>query len=73
MHRLNIKVVDAVVDLVFGEMQFNPHKVGKPLDLGLSGCFSARRGSYRVIYEIYDESKVVRITAVGHRSDVYRS
>ena len=31
-----------------------------------------RAGDYRVVYEVDDASRTVTITAVGHRSDVYR-
>jgi mRNA-degrading endonuclease RelE of RelBE toxin-antitoxin system len=37
------------------------------------GTWSARRGSYRVLYEIDDEKRLVIVTAVEHRSDAYRS
>ena len=31
-----------------------------------------RAGSYRIIYEIDDHSKIITILHVGHRRDVYR-
>ena len=31
-----------------------------------------RVGSYRIIYLIKDEVKIVKITKVGHRKDIYR-
>ncbi|WP_425428130.1 type II toxin-antitoxin system RelE family toxin [Allonocardiopsis opalescens] len=36
-----------------------------------AGTRSARRGAYRVLYEIDDEQMTV--TAIEHRADVYRS
>lgn len=36
-----------------------------------SDKFTARRGTYRVIYMIDDESNLVTIMAIGHRADVY--
>jgi mRNA interferase RelE/StbE len=33
----------------------------------------ARRGTYRVLYEIDDEDRVVTVTAIEHRADAYRS
>jgi mRNA interferase RelE/StbE len=50
----------------------NPHRLGKPLTLGLAGRFSARRGPYRVIYEIDETERLVRVLAIGHRRDIYR-
>jgi len=40
--------------------------------LGLEGAHSARRGDYRVIYEIDEDEHRVYILFVEHRSDVYR-
>ena len=34
--------------------------------------YRVRQGPYRVVYEIDDASKVVRIVKVGHRREVYR-
>ncbi|MGH7174302.1 MAG: type II toxin-antitoxin system RelE family toxin [Gemmataceae bacterium] len=36
------------------------------------GRFAARRGPYRIIYELDDAAKLVRVVAIGHRRDVYR-
>ncbi len=38
----------------------------------LSGAWRIRVGAYRVLYDIYDAHKVVVITDVGQRKDVYR-
>jgi len=35
--------------------------------------FSARRGTYRVIYRIDDKARVVTVVDVAHHSDVYRT
>jgi mRNA-degrading endonuclease RelE of RelBE toxin-antitoxin system len=48
--------------------------VGKQLLLPpYAGTWSARRGTYRVLYEIDLDNRVVTVTAVEHRADVYRS
>lgn len=46
--------------------------VGKPLAAALAGTFSARRGSFRILYEVADATRSVTVTAVPHRSQVYR-
>lgn len=39
----------------------------------LAGVWSARRGTYRILYEIDDVERVVRVLDVSHRGDVYRA
>jgi mRNA interferase RelE/StbE len=46
--------------------------VGKPLERELTGLWSARRGPYRILYEIIDEELVVVVIHVDHRADIYR-
>jgi mRNA interferase RelE/StbE len=70
--RLPEKVATAVVEFLYGSLAANPHRVGKPLKLGLGGLHSARRGDYRVIYRIDDQRRQVTVVAIEHRSDVYR-
>jgi mRNA interferase RelE/StbE len=70
--RLPEKVATAVAEFLYGSLAASPYRVGKPLKLGLSGLHSARRGDYRVIYRIDDQSREVTIMAIEHRSDVYR-
>ena len=41
-------------------------------DLEHEGHWSARRGPYRIIYELLEDEQIVRVIAIGHRRDVYR-
>ena len=50
----------------------NPHRVGKPLRAPMAGLSSARRGEYRVVYEIHEERVHVVVVAIKHRRDAYR-
>lgn len=34
--------------------------------------YRIRVGTYRVLYRIDDQSRLVEVTAIGHRRDVYR-
>jgi mRNA interferase RelE/StbE len=43
-----------------------------PLNGDLRGLFKLREGSYRIIFEILHEEKVILVHAVGHRRDVYK-
>ncbi len=70
--RLPEKVATAAVEFLYGSLAANPHRVGKPLKLGLAGLHSARRGDYRVIYRINDHEQRVDVVAIEHRSDIYR-
>jgi mRNA interferase RelE/StbE len=70
--RLPEKVAVAVVEFLYGSLAASPHRVGKPLKLGLEGLYSARRGDYRVIYRIDDDHRRVDAVAIEHRSDIYR-
>jgi mRNA interferase RelE/StbE len=70
--RLPGKVASAVVEFLYASLAEGPHRVGKPLKLGLEGMSSARRGDYRVIYRIDDEQHLVTVLAIEHRSDIYR-
>ena len=71
-HDLPESVVAAVIAFLRGPLAENPYRVGKPLRDALEGLYSARRGDYRVIYEIHEHRVVVRIVRVQHRRDVYR-
>jgi len=31
-----------------------------------------RAGNYRIIYEIHDDTLMVRVTKIGHRKDIYK-
>lgn len=50
----------------------NPRRLGKPLRFELEGRWSARRGPYRIVYSIDDDTRIVTVLAVAHRADVYR-
>jgi mRNA-degrading endonuclease RelE of RelBE toxin-antitoxin system len=69
--RLPISVAAAVLETLSAIAE-NPRRLGKPLMLEHQGRFSARRGPYRIIYELDDDERLVRVVAIGHRRDVYR-
>lgn len=61
-----------MVELVTGDLLREPRRVGKPLRPELAGRWAARRGSYRVLYAIDDDTGVVTVLSVEHRGDFYR-
>ena len=67
------RIVPAIVEFVFGDLAKAPRRVGKPLERELAGSFGARRGPYRVLYEIDEDKELVTILRVAHRSEAYRS
>lgn len=67
------RVAWAVHEFVRGPLCREPFRVGKPLSPPLEGTYSARRGSFRILYEIDEETRTVTVTAVQYRADVYRS
>ncbi|MEU8384513.1 type II toxin-antitoxin system RelE/ParE family toxin [Streptosporangium sp. NPDC048865] len=71
--RLPAKIVPAVWEFITGPLLDNPRRVGKPLDEPLAPQWSARRGDYRVLYLIDDDTVVVQVITIQHRSDAYRS
>jgi mRNA-degrading endonuclease RelE of RelBE toxin-antitoxin system len=72
LNQLPEKVRDAALAAIFGPIAENPGRLGKPLIGGLEGLRSARRGDYRIIYEIFEDEETVLIHRVQHRRDVYR-
>ncbi len=73
LDRLPPKVRDAAIALMLGAMAESPRRVGKPLVGDLAGLWSARRGDYRIVYEIDDDARTLLVHRVQHRRDIYRS
>ena len=70
--KLPDKVAAACLEFIFGPLADNPHRLGHALRGELAGLHSARRSTYRVLYEIRDHELVIIIVHVAHRRDVYR-
>lgn len=73
LNRLPEKVRTAVLEAIFGSIAENPRRAGKPLTGELEGLHVARRGEFRVIYEIDDAARTVLIHRAQHRRSAYRS
>lgn len=39
---------------------------------GFEDRYRLRQGSYRIVYEVDDRSRVVTVVKIGHRREVYR-
>lgn len=72
LERLPQKVAAATVEFMLGPLIEDPRRVGHPLRRELAGLWSARKGAYRIIYELNDPEHEVQVVRIDHRSDVYR-
>jgi len=70
--RLPERVAAAIVEFMVGPLLEGPQQVGKPLQRELAGYWSARRGAYRVVYRLDENTNAVRVVRIEHRADVYR-
>ena len=74
-----------MLEFLNGDLLRTPRRVGHELQRELAGTWSARRGVYRILYEIHDradteptpdagpeDAGMVRVVDVDHRGDVYR-
>jgi mRNA interferase RelE/StbE len=70
--RLPEAVAFAAFEFINGPLLDNPYRVGRRLLPPLDDRYSARRGSYRIIYRIDDKARTVTVVDVDHRSGVYK-
>ena len=73
METLPEKVAAVAYAFITGPLLDDPHRVGKPLHPPMAPAWTASRGTYRIIYHLDDAQEIVEVTAIGHRSDAYRT
>jgi mRNA-degrading endonuclease RelE of RelBE toxin-antitoxin system len=73
LKRLPEKIRDAALTALKGTIRENPPRLGTKLVGELDGLYSARRGDYRIIYDIIDDPKMVVVHRIQHRAEAYRS
>jgi len=66
-------VATAAYEFITGPLLREPYRVGKRLLPPMDDRFSARRGTYRIIYRIDDKNRIVTVVDVDHRRDAYRT
>lgn len=66
-------VAAAAYEFMTGPLLREPYRVGKRLLPPLDDRFSARRGTYRIIYRVDDKTRMVTVVDISHRRDVYRT
>lgn len=69
--RLPEKTAVAVAEFLLGPLLENPQRMGHRLRSELEGLWAARRGPYRIVYEILEAEHRVHILRIDHRADVY--
>jgi mRNA interferase RelE/StbE len=69
--RLSTEVHERVVVAIKG-LAVNPRPPACRKLTGTKNDWRIRVGDYRVVYEIADEIRIVRINRVRHRREVYR-
>jgi mRNA-degrading endonuclease RelE of RelBE toxin-antitoxin system len=73
LEKLPEAVAAACVEFIAGALRENPRRVGKPLLRGQwAGLWSARRGTYRIIYRLAEDRHRLQIVHIAHRGHVYR-
>lgn len=65
-------VAAACAEFIYGALAENPRRVGNQLAPPHYPRYAARRGEFRIIYEIHDDDVVVLVVDIRHRRVVYR-
>lgn len=71
LSRLSSETHNRIIGAIQG-LAANPRPSGCRKLVGSKNDWRIRVGDYRVIYEIADEIRIVRINRVRHRREVYR-
>ena len=69
--RLPETVAAAVLEFCEAALAVNPYRVGKPLFGPLAGCHGARRGTYRVVYRVEENTRTVHVLDIDHRAQIH--
>ena len=63
----------AAFEFMSGPLLENPRRVGKQLMPPMDDRWSARRGTYRIIYRIDESQQEVTVVGIAPRADAYRT
>lgn len=66
------RIVEPLVSFIFGGLAENPRRRGKPLQRELQGKWAARRGEFRILYELDETTRRMIILKIAHRAHAYR-
>ena len=71
LKKLSVRMHDRVISAI-QSLAKNPRPAGCRKLTGADNDWRIRVGDYRVVYEIADTIRVVRVNRVRHRREVYR-
>jgi len=71
LRKLNDQVHDRVINSI-STLADNPRPPGVKKLAGTANDWRIRVGDYRVLYEIAESVRIIRIYRVGHRKNVYK-
>ncbi len=66
-------VAATAYEFIVGSLLDNSHRVGKGVRPPLDDRHSARRGTYRVVYRIEDDTYTVAVLDLAHRRSAHRT
>lgn len=66
------RMAEPLVAFIFGSLASDPRGRGKPLQRELAGRWAARRGDYRILYRLDEDTMTMYVLKIGHRAQVYR-
>lgn len=64
--------IRAACAALFIRLEGDPRAVARPMKGALSHLHRARIGGWRVLLHIDESAKIVRVTTIGRRGDVYK-
>ena len=70
--RLPESVAAAVIEFLTTALVLQPRRAVKPLRGELTGIWTARRGTYRVLYRVREDAREVIVVRIERRQDSYR-
>lgn len=72
LDRLPPRIAAAVVEFITTTLPSNPERMSNLLRGDFESLRSARRGDYRVLFELDAATEVLLVVRIYHRADVYR-
>jgi mRNA interferase RelE/StbE len=69
--QLPLGVATAALEFIQHVLPTNPYRVGGELSGRYAGQHSAHLGEYRIIYQVDEENRVIRVKSIRRRADVY--